>query len=277
MIAALFPGQGSQTAHMREALERARPDLLELCLRELGSDPFERLGEGTHMAQPAIYCASLAGYAAVADARPALMAGHSLGELAALVAAGAMSELDGLRVVIQRGRLMHQAGGGGMLAVSASPARAAELAHMFGLALANDNSPRQVVLSGNAQSIAAAAEHASGESLRALRLPVAGAFHSPAMACAADGLRDALADIDIVAPRVPVLSCVTAEPFDDVRARLVESLTSPVRWREVVLHLQRAGVTSFIEVGAGGVLSGLVRKTIAGADARPIEAELQHA
>src|SRR5436190_13564297 len=106
-FAVLFPGQGSQTHDMRARVERERPDLLALALEQVGDDPFERADEGTRWAQPAIYCASIAGWQAL-GAEPALAAGHSLGEISALVAAGALAETDGLRVVAARGRLMQE-------------------------------------------------------------------------------------------------------------------------------------------------------------------------
>src|SRR3954453_11772980 len=110
-VALLFPGQGSQTADMRETVERRRPDLLELALEGVGPDLFERAADGTQWAQPAIYCAALAG-AEELDVEADVMAGHSLGEITALVAAGALSAEDGLRVVPARGRLMQEAPGG---------------------------------------------------------------------------------------------------------------------------------------------------------------------
>ncbi len=248
---------------MRSVVERLRPDLLELCRRELRLDPFERIGEGTHMAQPAIYCASLAGWSLLEGTNVELMAGHSLGEFAALVAAGAMSERDGLQLVALRGRLMHRATDGGMMAVGAPVDTATDLAERFGLTLANDNSPEQVVLSGDAVAIDAACNRAKVEGLRAARLRVSGAFHSPAMAAAAPELEAALDAIELNEPRVAVFSGVTAAPFDsDIRARLVQGLTSPVRWREIVLALRDRGVTRFLEVGPGRVLTGLVRKTL---------------
>jgi len=277
VIAVLFPGQGSQTAEMASAVQRARPDLLARCREALGADPFERIGEGTHMAQPAIYCASLAGWSSLSEISVSLMAGHSLGELAALVAAGAISELEGLRLVVLRGRLMHEAGGGGMMAVGAPLPEATKLAERFGLAVANDNAPEQVVLSGDESAIGAACAGAKAAGVRATRLSVSGAFHSPAMASAADALKDALSRATIGEPRIPVLSGVTATPFDDVRARLVESLTSPVRWREIVLELSRRGATRFVEAGPGRVLSGLVRKTIPGADTDAVVLQPAHA
>jgi [acyl-carrier-protein] S-malonyltransferase len=273
LIAVLFPGQGSQTSDMRTVVERVRPDLLELCQEELGVDPFECVGEGTHMAQPAIYCASLAGWSLVKDTDACLMAGHSLGEFAALVAAGAMSERDGLKVVALRGQLMHRAKGGGMMAVGASADVAGDLAERFGLTVANDNSPEQVVLSGDAVAVDAACNRAKVEGLRAARLRVSGAFHTRDMAHAAPELERALGAIDIDEPRIPVFSGVTAAPFDDTRSRLVEGLTSPVRWREIVLALRDHGATRFVEVGPGRVLTGLVRKTLDGAETDVVTAE----
>jgi [acyl-carrier-protein] S-malonyltransferase len=260
---------------MRSVVERVRPDLLELCQDELRLDPFEHVGEGTHMAQPAIYCASLAGWSLIADTdtTPSFMAGHSLGEFAALVAAGAMSERDGLRLVALRGNLMHRATGGGMMAVGASVDAAAELADRFGLTLANDNSPEQVVLSGDAVAVDAACNRAKVEGLRAARLRVSGAFHSPAMETAAPELENALNATDLSKPSLPVFSGVTAAPFDDIRTRLVDGLTSPVRWREVVLALRERGVTRFLEVGPGRVLTGLVRKTLDGVEAEVVSEE----
>lgn len=275
MIAVLFPGQGSQTPDMRSVVERVRPDLLELCQEELRLDPFEHVADGTHMAQPAIYCASLAGWSLLSDGDTSIdfMAGHSLGEFAALVAAGAMSERDGLKLVALRGKLMHRATGGGMMAVGASVDKASDLAERFGLTLANDNSPEQVVLSGDAVAVDAACNRAKVEGLRAARLRVSGAFHSPAMGTAAPELERALDAIDLSEPRVTVYSGVTAAPFDDIRTRLVEGLTSPVRWREVVVALRDRGVTRFLEVGPGRVLTGLVRKTLDGVEAEVVSAE----
>jgi [acyl-carrier-protein] S-malonyltransferase len=272
VTAVLFPGQGSQTKDMRSDVERLRPDLLELASAELDSDPFERIEEGTHFAQPAIYCASLAGWSLVDRDDVSCMAGHSLGEFSALVAAGVMSELDGLRLVALRGRLMHEAEeGGGMMAVGTPVEIAAELAGRFGLAVANDNAPEQVVLTGDGDAVDAAVEQAKADGLRATRLRVSGAFHSPAMGAAAAALGAALDEVELGEPSVPVYCCVTTEPYGDVRRLLVEGLTSPVRWRETVLAMQRAGETRFLEVGPGKVLAGLVRRIIDGADATSLK------
>jgi [acyl-carrier-protein] S-malonyltransferase len=146
--AILFPGQGSQTPEMRETVAEVRPDLLSLAEQIVGEDPFARAEEGTKFAQPAIFCASLAGWEALGRPSGEFMAGHSLGELAALVAAGCLGERDGLELVALRGKLMQgsgeRAGDGGMIALmgrgAAENARA--LADAHGLSVANDNSPQ---------------------------------------------------------------------------------------------------------------------------------------
>ena len=266
--AILFPGQGSQTPEMRDAVAQIRPDLLQLAASVVGEDPFPRAEEGTGFAQPAIFVASLAGWAALGRPLGQYMAGHSLGELAALVAAGSLAERDGLELVALRGRLMQEAGeragDGGMLALLGTGAadRAAGLAQTHGLAVANDNSPQQVVLSGARSALPAAAAGAKELGLRAIELPVTGAFHSPMMAAAVPEFTAALERVRIEPPRVTVLSAVTAEPFDDVRRRLAEALTRPVRWRETMLALHRLGAERFVEVGPGRVLSGLVKRTL---------------
>ncbi len=264
--ALLFPGQGSQAAGMRATVEHHRPDLLDLAVEEVGEDPFERVDEGTAYAQPAIYCASLAGWAALGEPAPDLLAGHSLGEFGALVAAGSLPAEEGLRLVVLRGRVMQRAAearpGGGMLVVRAEVGRAAALAELSGLEIANDNAPEQVVLSGAGPAIDSAIEAARREGIRAKRLAVAGAFHHPAMREAARELEAALERAAVRSPTVPVLSGVTTEPFDDVRRQLAEGVVRPVRWREVLLALHDRGVRRFTEVGPGKVLTGLVRRTL---------------
>jgi [acyl-carrier-protein] S-malonyltransferase len=264
----LFPGQGSQTPDMREIVAAARPDLLTLATELVGEDPFPRAEDGTQFAQPAIFCASLAGWDALGRPDGDFMAGHSLGELAALVAAGALAEQDGLKLVALRGKLMHEAGeragDGSMLALLGAGAaeHAGGLAEEHGLAVANDNSPQQVVLSGERSALADAAASAKELGLRAMELPVSGAFHSPMMASALPEFAAALDGVEISAPRVPVLSAVTADPFDDVRSQLVQALTMPVRWRETLLALRELGADRFVEVGPGRVLTGLVKRTL---------------
>jgi [acyl-carrier-protein] S-malonyltransferase len=266
--AVLFPGQGSQTAEMRDLVAEVRPDLLEQVTEAAGSDPFPRTDEGTNFAQPAIFCASLAGWAVIGRPDAGLMAGHSLGELAALVAAGALDEREGLELVALRGRLMHeagmQAGHGGMVAVLGRGAsdHAPEIAEVSGLVVANDNSPQQVVLSGAKERLPAALAHAKELGLRATELDVTGAFHSPMMASAVPEFERALAATTFTTPRSTVVSAVTAQPFTDPRRELAEALTMPVRWRETMLTLRELGAERFIDVGPGRVLTGLAKRTL---------------
>jgi [acyl-carrier-protein] S-malonyltransferase len=276
-LALLFPGQGSQTADMRETVERHRPDLLELALEEVGPDVFERAADGTRWAQPAIYCAALAGAEELgAGAReggpvdPDFMAGHSLGEITALVAAGALGAEDGLRLVAARGRFMQEAaeetGDGGMTAVRAREDNRdtiAEVAAANDVAIANDNAPDQLVLSGAVGALDRAEAELRERGVRGKRLPVAGAFHSPLMQPAVAPYRAVVDEIEFGNPRVPVMSCVTAKPFDDIPAELVRALTEPVRWLDVVRALDERGVTEFVETGPGRVLTNLVKKSLA--------------
>lgn len=268
ITAILFPGQGSQTTEMRETVAAVRPDLLSLAEQVVGEDPFARVEEGTRFAQPAIFCASLAGWEELGRPDGDLMAGHSLGELAALVAAGCLSERDGLELVALRGKLMQEsgerAGDGGMLALLGTGAadHATELAEAHGLAVANDNSPQQVVLSGDRREFGATMAAAKELGLKAMELPVTGAFHSPMMAGAVPEFEAALERAQISSPRVTVLSAVTAAPFEDVRRQLAQALTMPVRWRETLLALHELGGERFIEVGPGRVLTGLVKRTL---------------
>jgi [acyl-carrier-protein] S-malonyltransferase len=272
--ALLFPGQGSQTDDMRELVERVRPQLLEQAIDELGVDPFERVDEGTAFAQPALYCASLAGWAAAERPTADFMAGHSLGELAALVAAGSLSEADGLSLALTRGRVMQEAAEsgppGGMLAALGDEERTRAVAERLGLTVANDNAPGQLVLSGSREALADARTELKQAGLRTIRLRVQGAFHSPAMIAAVPEFEAALAEVPFAPPTVPVLSSTTARPFDDVRRRLAEALVRPVRWREALVALYAAGVRRFVETGPGNVLTGLVRRTLDTVDATTV-------
>ena len=276
-IALLFPGQGSQTADMRETVERQLPDLLELALQEVGPDLFERAADGTRWAQPAIYCAALAGAEQLrAEGRdgqpvePDVMAGHSLGEITALVHAGALGAEDGLRLVAARGRFMQEAaeetGDGGMTAVRAREDNRdaiAEVAAANEVAIANDNAPDQLVLSGAVDALDRVEAELRERGVRGKRLPVAGAFHSPLMQPAVEPFRAVVTEIEFGEPRVPVMSCVTAAPFEDIPDQLVRALTEPVRWLDVMRALDERGVTEFVETGPGGVLTNLVKKSLA--------------
>jgi len=263
--ALLFPGQGAPAAGWRDAVAERAPDLLALA-RDLldGEDPFDRFGAGTEFDQPAIYCATIAAYE-IAGRPPAdLHAGHSLGEVPALVCAGAIGERDGLRLVARRGRAMADAaarsGPGAMLAIRA-PAAAVEADLDLGEArVANLNSPSQTVLSGPAGTIERIGDELAAAGVQSKRLAVAGAFHTPAMTAAAAELASFIAELAITEPAVPVISARTARPFADIGAELPASLVEPVRWIDVVAALRAAGVDRFHEVGPGKALSGLVRR-----------------
>lgn len=270
--AILFPGQGAQQPDMRERVRDCRPDLLELATAAVGEDPFPRADEDTRFAQPAILAASLAGFTQrreeIGDDVVAV-AGHSLGELTALAVAGALSERDALRLAALRGRLMSESGrhrgdGTMLAALGGDDATVAAVAERHGVAIANDNAPGQLVLSGDRAALAAAGTELREAGVRILELNVAGAFHSPFMADAVPAFTEALHATYVRPPRIEVWSCVTARPVDDVRRRLAEGLTAPVRWRETVLGLQDAGIDRFVDVGPGQVLAKLVKRIARG-------------
>lgn len=278
--ALLFPGQGSQTDDMRGLVAQRAPELLDRCIELVGEDPFARVDESTRFQQPAIFCASIAGWQGLpADVKPGAAAGHSLGELAALAAAGVLTVLDALELVVLRGRLMAEADDrGAMLAlVGAEADEAAEIAEAAGLTVANDNAPGQLVLAGDREHFERAEELAGERGKRAIRLPVAGAFHSPSMAPAVAPFREALDEVELGEPRFTVFSCATAQPFADVRDELARALIRPVRWRETFAALHEAGATRFIEVGPGKVLARLAKRIVPGSKVETPAEDAVHA
>jgi [acyl-carrier-protein] S-malonyltransferase len=274
-IALLFPGQGSQTKRMRDVVAAHRPDLLSLATDEVGTDPFPLVDEGTRYAQPAMFCASLAGWERAGRPPADVLGGHSLGELAALVAAGSLEAEDGLRVAVRRGELMQAAAErereGGMLALLGNDAAARRIASEHGLTVANDNAPGQLVLSGPDPGLEKAVSEARDLGLKAMRLPIRGAFHSPAMRSATPEFRAVLDQIEFGPPEGPVFSSTTARPFGDIRATLAEALTHPVRWRDTMLAMRGLGVTRFLESGPGKVLTNIVRRTLDGVEAKTLD------
>ncbi len=262
--ALLFPGQGSHAVGMEEP-HRDNP-LLQRGIELLGFDPFERLADGTRSHQPALFLCSMCQWASGDRSTPLAAAGHSLGEYAALTAAGAIDFDDGVRLVRARAEAMAQAAArqpGGMVALLGGERDDVyELAADLGLSLANDNAPGQIVLSGHMRGIDAAVRRSADIGCRARKLDVAGAFHSPLMAPAADALREALDKTPIQEPVFPVLSNGSTRPFEDIRAELAENLLKPVRWREILLELQAMGATDYTECGPGSVLRGLVKRTL---------------
>ncbi|MEM1042431.1 MAG: ACP S-malonyltransferase [Bacteroidota bacterium] len=294
MNAFLFPGQGSQFVGMaadlyeqfpeaRDVIDEADRNLdLPLKIRMFGDgdDPETEKAAltQTDVTQPALYVHSLAAFAVLQSKghAPDMAAGHSLGEYSALAAAGALSFEQGLRLVRLRGQLMARAGDerpGAMSAVLGLDADVLELICQQAtdesegvVQCANFNAPGQIVVSGDRDAVAQASEAASAAGAkRVLPLPVSGAFHSPLMAYAVDGLSDALEAATINAPQCPVYLNVTAHPStdpDEIRRRLLDQLTAPVRWAQTLEAMHADGATRFVEVGAGTVLSGLAKRTL---------------
>jgi [acyl-carrier-protein] S-malonyltransferase len=282
MIAYIFPGQGSQHAGMGKELAdesaiaeqvfRAVDQALDFSLSGLmfGEDAAALLP--TEVAQPAIFTHSLAAFAALRkrhEAGPVMVAGHSLGEYSALVAAGCMELEEAARLVRTRGELMGAAGaqvGGAMAAVVNMDADAVEAlvcdaAGGKALAVANYNTPGQIVISGDADAVAAARDLAKQRGGKAIPLKVSGAFHSPLMQPAADALRPHLDAAALCDAEVPLVSNVDATPRQDaagIREALAAQVTGSVRWEQSVRCMIAAGVDTFIELGPGNVLTKMM-------------------
>lgn len=275
--AVLFPGQGVSVARSRERVARALPTLLDRAQELIGEDCFARAGESTRFAQPAIFLSSLAGFLELEDAVEAIaFAGHSLGELSGLAAAGALRWEDALELVVRRGALMDESGrssgDGSMLALlKSTPEVAVEVADAAGVWVANDNAPGQTVLAGPRDGLRAAAEIARERGVRSLALEVTGAFHSPWMAAAQEPFREALARVTFSQPSVTVFSCLTAAPFVDPSDELARALTAPVRWRETMIALAAYGAQRYIDVGPDQVLARLVARNVVDAEAIALE------
>ncbi|MGO4715519.1 ACP S-malonyltransferase [Bradyrhizobium sp. 2TAF24] len=289
-----FPGQGSQAVGMGKALAEAFPaaravfDEVDAALGEkltatIWEGPAETL-QLTENAQPALMAVSLAALRVLESeagvtvrGNAAFVAGHSLGEYSALAAAGALSITDTARLLRIRGRAMQKAvpvGVGAMAALlgldyEAAVAVAAEAAQGQVCDAANDNGGGQVVVSGHKEAVDRAVEIAKGKGAkRAMLLPVSAPFHCKLMQPAADAMAQALAGVAIQAPVVPLVANVLASAITDpeeIRRRLVEQVTGTVRWRESVAFMAGQGVKLFVEIGAGKVLSGLVKRIADGA------------
>ena len=287
--ALVFPGQGSQTVGMGKALAdqfavaKQVFDEVDAALGEkLSAIIFEGPQETltlTENAQPAIFATSLAALRVLESEtgfkvaeQASFVAGHSLGEYSALAAAGALSITDAARLLRIRGKAMQQAvpaGRGAMAALlgvdyDAASEIAKEAAGEDVCTVANDNAPGQVVVSGTRAAVERAVEIAKGKGAkRAVMLEVSAPFHCPLMAMAAGVMQDALSAARFAKPVVPVITNVTASAQSDpetLRRLLVEQVTAMVRWRESVQHMQQQGITRVIEVGAGKVLGGLIKR-----------------
>jgi [acyl-carrier-protein] S-malonyltransferase len=284
LIAFIYPGQGSQKVGMgkaladtfpeaRDAFDEADAALGESLSRLCFDGPEDQLTL-TENTQPAILTMSIAATRVLATRGivPRFVAGHSLGEYSANVAAGTMAFTDAVRVVRRRGRYMQEAvpvGHGAMAAILGLDAAAVlraceEAAQGEVVSPANVNGAGQVVIAGAAAAVQRASERARAlGAKRAIPLPVSAPFHCALMKPAQDRLAPELRALAVTDPRVPIVANVDAEPKRDARAAieaLVQQVSSPVRWEDVVRRLASEGVTNYVEVGPGTVLSGLVRK-----------------
>ena len=287
--AIIFPGQGSQSVGMGRGLASQYPEAREVfeavddalgqkLSAVIWNGPDEELTL-TENAQPALMAVSLATFRVLENQGFNLsnhadyVAGHSLGEYSALAASGALTLTDTAKLLRIRGKAMQQAvpvGVGAMAAllgpdfdtvveIAAKASTDEEIC-----SAANDNAPGQVVISGSAAAVARAIDLAKeAGAKRAVELPVSAPFHCSLMSPAADAMRDALADVEISAPQIPIVTNVTAASCSDpeeIRSRLVEQVTGSVRWRESVEWLCLNNVTELVEVGSGKVLTGLARR-----------------
>ncbi|TVR23005.1 MAG: [acyl-carrier-protein] S-malonyltransferase [Anaerolineaceae bacterium] len=284
----IFPGQGSQkvgmgadfyaTSPAAKAIFDEADDVLETGFSALIFEGPAAELDDTYNTQAALYVCGVAGLAALQEAIPTAraicLAGHSLGEFTALTASGALSFADGLRLVRERGRLMREAGQRNAGAMAALLGASLDVAHEICTAatlqtsapvvIANDNCPGQVVISGAIPAVDRAIALAAQKGVsRAVKLAVSVAAHSPLMASSADAFRETLAQTPINPPQIPVYGNVSAAPLADVdaiRAELDRQLTEPVRWTPSVQAMIRDGAVNFVEIGAGNVLAGLVKR-----------------
>jgi [acyl-carrier-protein] S-malonyltransferase len=283
-VAWVFPGQGSQSVGMgrdlydnvksaRTIFEQADRALEFPISRICFEGPEDELRQ-TINAQPALV---IAGYACLEAAReisgnklsaPAFLAGHSLGEYTALAVAGALDFNTAVRLARERGRLMHEAGQkhpGSMAAIiGLDESKLADVCRRSDTVMANVNCPGQIVISGAAENVSRAMEMATAAGAsRAIPLQVSGAFHSPLMQPAVEGITGYLESTPFRKPSIPVIGNVTALPLDTaeaVKTELRNQLTSPVQWQRTIEYMVQQGVSTFIEIGPGKVLTGLIRR-----------------
>ena len=288
----VFPGQGSQFPGMAKEIYETIPEakaLMERANEVLGFRITDIMfGEdadtlkATKVTQPAIFIHSVVLSKCCVKEVPDAVAGHSLGEFSALTAAGALSFEDGLRLVSLRAQAMQkccEAQPGSMAAVIALPDEEIEriCADIPGVVPANYNSKGQVVISGEESAVdEACAQLKAAGAKRALKLPVSGAFHSPLMEPAREELAKAIAETPFQAPVCPIYQNVSALPTADpelIKENLLRQLTSPVRWTQTVQNMLADGITSFLEIGPGTVLQGLIKRTAPEAETEGIQCD----
>jgi [acyl-carrier-protein] S-malonyltransferase len=297
MIAYIFPGQGSQYVGMGKDLYEQFPiakkyfdeadSVLGFFLSKICFEGPEEELKQTKNTQPAIFLHSVALWKLLKRTNASMVAGHSLGEYSALVAAEAISFADAIKLVRLRGELMQKAGEenpGTMAAIVGLDAsvvgEVTKKASEVGIVqAANFNSPGQIVISGSVAGVRKAMEFAKERGAKLVKeLVVSGAFHSPLMQSAKDGLKEALDAVAINDAKIPLYANVTAKSVQrasEIRTLLLEQVTSPVRWEETVNNMVAGGATKFIEIGPGKVLQGLIKRTVASAEILGIDKALE--
>jgi [acyl-carrier-protein] S-malonyltransferase len=283
-VAYIFPGQGAQTVGMGKdlydnfdsvkTLFKQADDAVGFALSKIFFEGPEEELKKTSNAQPALVAVSMAYLKAAQEAggknlpAPSFMAGHSLGEYTALAAANAIDFSTAVYLAKERGRLMYEAGlktpGGMMAMIGIDEAALAEVCKATGTVIANINSPGQLVISGALENIAKAGEMAKAKgAARAIPLQVSGAFHSPLMQPAVEGMTQILGKVTFKDPSVPIIANVTALPLthgSQIKDELLKQLCSSVQWQRSVEYMVENGVGKFIEIGSGKVLAGLVKR-----------------